>query len=129
VNEVRNLIFLPQMIKNDQICIQTITFEFKQINQELIVHYHPPAPVTGGTAWAVPSSPAPVRAIPLGSGRRYPYRPCSPPHHLQRALPPSRLALPPPGQAVAPLTRTSLMSPTRLTKLLSPYLVLLRIPH
>jgi hypothetical protein len=29
---------------NDQIHIQTVEFEFKRINQEVIPHYRPPAP-------------------------------------------------------------------------------------
>jgi hypothetical protein len=35
-------IFLPQTIKNNQIYIQMIEFEFKQINQNVTSHYHPP---------------------------------------------------------------------------------------
>jgi hypothetical protein len=54
-NVIRNLFFLgflifwPQIIKNDQIYIQTIEFIFKCTNQELTAHYHPPILVTNDT--------------------------------------------------------------------------------
>jgi hypothetical protein len=99
-----------------QICIPTIEFEFKWTNQKLTAHYHPSTPVASGsvgyTARALPLGLAPVHAVPLGPGRCYPCRPCEPPHHLHQAVPPDRLALPPPGRAVALPTETSLSDVT-----------------
>jgi hypothetical protein len=63
----RNLIFLDffnlKWSKDDQIYIQTIKFRFKQINQKLITHYRPPAPVTGGitrSEWVLPLPSGPT---------------------------------------------------------------------
>jgi hypothetical protein len=60
--------FLNFLDPNGQICMQTIKFEFKWINQELTTHYCPPAPVAGGSAGgttqALPPGVAPVRAVP-----------------------------------------------------------------
>jgi hypothetical protein len=69
-----------------------IKFEFKRTNQELTAHYHPLAPVVGGTARALPPGPALVWVVPPGPGGRYPYRPCRPPRHHQQVVMPSRLA-------------------------------------
>jgi hypothetical protein len=43
-------IFLTQTVKNGQICIQTIKFQFKQTNQESPHHYRPSAPAACGSA-------------------------------------------------------------------------------
>jgi hypothetical protein len=49
------------LYSNGQIHIQIIKFKFKQINQELTAHYHPPTPVpdgnAGGTTRALPPDP------------------------------------------------------------------------
>jgi hypothetical protein len=38
---------------NGQIRIQTIEYEFKQINQEMTPHYRPPTPATDGSAGGI----------------------------------------------------------------------------
>jgi hypothetical protein len=95
---------------NDQIRIQTVEFEFKRINQEVIPHYRPPALAAGGIARAVEPDPAPTRALlPAPTGRK-PWRPLSPPHHPERAVVPEALALAPLGRALLPPDGTSLTS-------------------
>jgi hypothetical protein len=38
------------LYSNSQICIQTIEFEFKRINQDATPHYRSPAPAIDGSA-------------------------------------------------------------------------------
>jgi hypothetical protein len=66
--------FGPQAIKrqsnislNDRIRIQTVEFEFKQMDQEAIPHYRPPIPAASGSAGTVRTvvpDPTPTRTLP-----------------------------------------------------------------
>jgi hypothetical protein len=49
--------FLNFLTSNDQIDIQPIKFKFKQTNQKLITHYHPPTSVKNDST-NVPPDPA-----------------------------------------------------------------------
>jgi hypothetical protein len=72
--------------------VQTIIFEFKQINQEVTHRYRPPALVAGGSAGpiyrAVATGLAPTWALPPAPASLKPYHPLSPPRHLLPVLPP-----------------------------------------
>jgi hypothetical protein len=72
--------------KNDQIYIQTIRFEFKRINQKLITHYRPPAPVAA-VVRVVPPGSTPVRTISPSLNGCYPYRPVPLPYFPEWAVP------------------------------------------
>jgi hypothetical protein len=47
---------------NGQIRIQTVTFKFKRINQEVAHHYRPPNPVVGGSASGIDRAVVPELA-------------------------------------------------------------------
>jgi hypothetical protein len=50
-----------------------VIFKFKQTNQEATPHYHPLAPATNDTAWAVVLGPALTRALLPTPTKRYTY--------------------------------------------------------
>jgi hypothetical protein len=98
------------MIKNDQICIQTIKFIFKQSN----LNSNGPIRSWQWTTahrlqWrALPPGPTLVWAVSSDLDERYPYRPVPLPRLPRRVVSPGHQAIAPSGRVLPPATGTSL---------------------
>jgi hypothetical protein len=101
-------------VKMTSFLIQMTNFEFKLkmwTNQALTRRYGPTMP-TQLVPRSVPTSLAPVRAVPTDLGDRYRSRLRGLPAHLPQVVPTSLWSIPTDGQVVPLPTRTSLNQPT-----------------